>query len=296
MIFIILYQRIRKSQQNNETNKSVSFNAHTSSSVNHKDTSKWEIVYRETERWNELGLLGDDCFPGYGRLYDREFKVWYCDVGSKEVKDEKIIRDKSVLHYNPINNEVITGEGVYLEGLVNTKGYESLYTGLDKKNKKRWYFALVKSTPTWIETNRAIEKEEAEIKHEEIEVPQGWNLVRYHSEEWKALGYENIFPGYGKIHEVTFDIWYCNVGSKEKNNLTELKAELALGYDDKLYFLERAYKQINELKAVHLNFERLSRSQGYSQLYSGLDNSNKRRWYLGAKEMKPSYYYTASAK
>lgn len=74
------------------------------------------------------------------------------------------------MHYQPKNSEAITGEGIYLDRLDNTKGYESLYSGLDNKNRKRWYFALVKFTPTWIETDRAIEKEEDGVEKEEIEV------------------------------------------------------------------------------------------------------------------------------
>jgi len=294
VILIILYQ-IGKSQQKYETEKTVSFNVQTNSAKPEKD-SRWEIVHRKTERWTELGFGDRDNFPGYGKLYDREFKVWYCDVGSKEVKDEQVIRDRFPLHYQPKNSEATTGEGIYLDRLDNTKGYESLYTGLDNKNRKRWYFALVKFTPTWIETDRAIEKEEDEIEKEEIEVPEGWELVRNHSQKWAELGYNNGFPGYGKVFNVTFDVWYSNVGEKEKIEQPTVSVHLALyGKDSNIYYFERVCNEIGELKAKGLNFERLSRTQGYSQLYNGLDSSTKRRWYLGLKEMQPTNYFTASA-
>lgn len=229
-------------------------------------------------------------------MYDREFKVWYCEVGSKEIKDERIIRDRFPLHYEPKSSKEITGEGVYWDRLDNTKGYESLYTGLDNKNRKRWYFALIKFTPTWIETDRAIEKEVTEIKKEEIEVPKGWELVRNHSKKWTELGYDKGFPGYGKVFNITFEVWHSIVGEKEKIQQPNISVHLALyGKDSNIYYFDRVCNEIEELKGKSLNFERLSRTQGYSQLYNGLDNSTKRRWYLGVKEMKPTNYYTASA-
>lgn len=295
IVLVILYQ-IGKSNQKSETNKSVSFNVQTNSSAKSEDDSKWEIVRRKTERWTELGFGDGDNFPGYGRLYNREFKVWYCEVGSKEIKDERVIRDRFPLHYEPKNSKEITGEGVYLDRLDNTKGYESLYTGLDNKNRKRWYFALIKSTPTWIETDRAIEKEDTEIVENVIEVPEGWELVRNHSQKWTELGYDNGFPGYGKVFNITFEVWYSIVGEKEKNQQPNISVHLALyGKDSNIYYFDRVCNEIEELKGKSLNFERLSRNQGYSQLYNGLDNSTKRRWYLGVKEMNPTNYYTASA-
>lgn len=122
VVLIILYQ-IGKFQQMGESNKSVS-----NLSLKLEDDSKWEIVHRKTERWTELGFGDGDNFPGYGRVYEREFKVWYCDVGSKEVKGEQIIKDRHTLGYYPENAIKITGDDVYLDELYNTKGYECVYT------------------------------------------------------------------------------------------------------------------------------------------------------------------------
>ncbi len=171
-----------------------------------------------------------------------------------------------------------------------------LYTGLDNKNRKRWYFALIKYYPTWIETKRAIEKIEKIVEKEVIEVPEGWQLVRNHSQKWKELGYDKGFPGYGKVFNITFDVWYSIVGEKEKIQQPNISVHLALyGKDSNIFYFDRICNEIKELKEKGLNFERLSRTQGYSQLYNGLDNSTKRRWYLGIIEMKPTNNYTASA-
>jgi hypothetical protein len=291
VVFIILYQ-IGKSQQKSEKNKSVSFNVQTNSSTKSEDDSKWEIVHRKTERWTELGFGDGDDFPGYGRLYEREFKVWYCEVGSKEIKDERIIQDRFPLHYEPENSKEITGEGVYLDRLENSKGYESLYTGLDNKNRKRWYFALIKTTPTWIETERAIETEdEKENVIEEINVPDGWVLVRRKSKEWKENGFGDgeYFPGYGKIYERTFEVWYCNIGSKEKIAQQDFIDKAILN------FYNGICGDLGELKGKGLDFDSLDRKQGYKTLLTTVDNKNRKRWYFGLKETKPTYIYTESA-
>ncbi len=123
-----------------------------------KNNIRWYFGLKKSERIKGQDKV--DNFPGYGRLYDRSFKVWYCDIGSKEPKNEQSFNDRFPLHYGPRDYENITGENVYLERLDNTKGYDSLYSGLDNKNRKRWYFALIQTTPIWIEAKRAIENED----------------------------------------------------------------------------------------------------------------------------------------
>lgn len=297
VVILLVFFQIGKSQQKSDYNKAITFKVQTnSSSTKSTDDSKWEIVHRKTKRWTELGLRDGDFYYCYGRLYDRQFKVWYCDVGCKEVKDEQIIRDRLPLGYEPENSKKITGEGVYLDGLYNTKGYEYLYTGLDNKNRKRWYFALIKSTPTWIETKRAFEKEDKKVEKEKTDVPYGWELVRNQSKKWSELGYSNGFPGYGKVFDITFDVWYSTVGTKEKIERPSISVHLALyGKDSNIFYFERVCTKIEELRGKDLNFERLSRTQGYSQLYNGLHHATKRRWYLGVKEMKPTNYFTTRA-
>jgi len=294
IVLIILYQ-VGKAEEKNDSKKQVRFNVTTnSSSVKKEDNSKWEIVHRKTARWDEMGFGDGDSFPGYGKLYDREFKAWYCDVGSKEEKSVQIIQDRFPLNYEPKNAKELTGEGIYLDRLYNTKGYESLFTGLDNKNRKRWYFALVKYSPIWIETDRAIEVETIEIEKEEIEVPDGWELVRNKSAKWNELGYDNGFPGYGKIHNLTFEVWYSIVGSKEKVKQPDISVHLALyGKNQNIYYFERVCNQIEELRVKQLSFDRLSKPQGYAQLYNGLDSSTKKRWYLGLRTALPTSFFTA---
>lgn len=272
-------------------------------------TTKWELVRRKSDRWKELGFGEGETFPGYGKLYDREFDVWYCDIGSKDKKDIQKFYDRNPLHYEPkdrqrdinqtsIQNNInkmrseITGEGVCLERLLNTKEYEALYTGIDNKNRKRWYFALTKFTPTGIETDRALEtEEEIEEVEGDINVPEGWTLVRRKSDEWFKNGFGDgeLFPGYGKIYERTFDVWYCEVGSKEKIKQPNFKDKAILN------FYNGICGDLGDLKGKNLTFESLSKTQGYIELLSVLDNIERKRWYFGLKKTEPTFIYTESA-
>jgi len=112
---------------------------------NNDDSSKWEIVYKNSERWNELGFslkFGDGRpFPGYGKLYDGEFGVWYCDIGSTEKKNIQFHKER--FSYSPEFHRIV-GNNINFEQLTNTRGYEALFSGIDNKNNKRWYFALLK--------------------------------------------------------------------------------------------------------------------------------------------------------
>lgn len=316
IIFIIIYfskaadtdkkKRQTKSTKNNndidlytaatwretKTQTPTSYSNKTSSPI--QDNQTWELVRRKSERWKQLGFGEGENFPGYGKLYDREFEVWYIEVGSKEKMSVQVYRDRNPLHYDPKNSKNITGEDVYLERLFNTKEYESLYSGLDKKNRKRWYFALIKYSPTGIETDRAIEVEvekEPEEIQEEIIVPEGWNLVRRKSPEWfkNGFGDNELFPGYGKIYERTFDVWYCEIGSKEKVAQPEFKDKVILKFNNGIC------GDLGQLKGKNLNFESLSKTQGYEQLITTVDNKERKRWYFGLKKTEPTYIYTASA-
>ncbi|MDY7395829.1 hypothetical protein UMM65_11280 [Aureibaculum sp. 2210JD6-5] len=109
----------------------------------------WEIIYRKSEKWYELGF--EDNFPGYGKLYDRNFEVWFCDVGSKEKKDIQSFKDRFPIQYTPKNTRKIVGANINFERLQNSKNYEVLFSGLDNNNRKRWYFGVKNSQPTGIE-------------------------------------------------------------------------------------------------------------------------------------------------
>ncbi len=254
------------------------------------DSASWELVRRKSERWNELGFGDGEDFPGYGKLYDREFQVWYCNVGSKEKKNIQSYKDRNPLHYEPKNSTRIIGEGIFLKRLYKTGDYEAIYTGLDNKNRKRWYFALDQFHPTGIETYRALVKVE-DILEEEIIVPEGWTLVRRNSPDWFKNGFGDgkLFPGYGKIYERTFEVWYCKVGSKERIIQPEFKDKAILN------FYNGICDDLSILIGENLKFESLSKSQGYIQLLTTLNIKERKRWYFGLKKTEPTYNFTNSA-
>lgn len=258
------------------------------------NSSKWEVVYRNSKRWNELGFQSGELFPGYGKLYKREFEVWYSDVGSKEKKDVRKFNDKFPLNYTPNNSSEITGQNVYLERLEKTKGYQVLFSGLDQKNRKRWYFALVNAIPTWIEVEREIEKENNENKHipESIEIPKGWELVRRNTKKWTELGFgdNELFPGYGKIYERKFSVWYNEIGSKEKKIQPEFTDKATINLKKVIY------SKLVELNGKNLEFNYLEKKQGFKMLLTAVDKNERKRWYFGLMEIEPTYLFTESAK
>lgn len=256
--------------------------------------SSWEIVHRDTERWTDLGFGDGDDFPGYGKLFKREFKYWYCEIGSKTPINEQTLTDIFPMHYDPKGSTEIIGENVFLEKLQITKGFEALYTALDNENRKRWYFALISSSPTGIETTRSLDRLNREIQIEEIEIPQGYTLISNHTDEWEKRGYYNGFPGYGKISILSFDIWYTDIGLKEKVYQTQVSTELALyGEELNIFYFERICREISEITNNDLKFERLTRTQGYIQLYKAIDRKTKRNWYLGVTNIEETKYFTA---
>ncbi len=292
IIVLVIFYQIGKKEENKSTKNGIGFKVETkiNKSVD-KDSDKWEIVHRKTDRWNELGFGDDDKFPGYGRLYEREFEVWYCEIGSKERKDIQKFVDKYPLNYDPKNYQEIVGEGVYLEQLTNTKDYETLYTALDNKNRKRWYFALVSSKPLWIQTERAIEKENIQETKQEIEVPDGWTLVRRNSKDWVGSGFGDgeLFPGYGKIYERTFEVWYCEIGSKIKVPQPDFIDKAILNHYNGIC------GDLGKLKGKGLQFDTLEKTQGYKSLLTTVDKKERKRWYFGLKDTKPTYIYTERA-
>lgn len=241
----------------------------------------WEIIPKNSERWKQLGYDKGDMFPGYGKLYNREFEVWYCDVGSKERKGLQRIADVFPLNYDPKDYARITGSDVCLNWLQRTGDYETLKTGLDAKNRKRWYFGLVKYTPTGIELTRPIETEETTVEEEKIDLPEGWRLVKRKSEDWLKLGFNDgeQFSGYGKVYERTFDVWNCVVGSKEKVKQPDYTDRATM-----FPYIGRLCGDLRGFNGKNIHFEELSRTQGYELLFSGLDNSERKRWYFGLKK------------
>ena len=291
LFFIVMYF-IGNKEEKKKNNTSIKVEKRQPKR-NENNSSKWEIVYRKSNRWTELGFGDGDKFPGYGKLYEREFEVWYCDVGLTEKKDIQKFNDKFPLTYTPNNSSTITGENVYLDRLEKTKGYESLFSGLDQKNRKRWYFALINSSPTWIETEREIEKEDDENNFipEPIVIPEGWELVRRKTKKWSELGFGDgeLFPGYGRIYERTFEVWYNEIGSKNKHSQPDFTDKATVNLSKVIY------QELTELKGKNLDFNSLEKKQGFKMLLNAVDHKERKRWYFGLKSIKPIYIYTESA-
>jgi len=116
----------------------------------------------------------------------------------------------------------------------------------------------------------------------------GWEIVRRKSDRWFELGFGDgdMFPGYGKLYERLFECWYVDVGSKEKKSIQNFKDVFPEHYTPNKY---------QKITGKTINFEKLSNSKNYIQLFSGLDNKKRIRWYFGLIEVKPTYIKTISA-
>ena len=130
----------------------------------------------------------------------------------------------------------------------------------------------------------------AKPKHE-VTFLDGWKLVERKSDEWYENGFgdKELFPGYGKIYLRTFDVWYCKIGSKDKNEQPEYKDKAILKFYNGIF---GGYEQ---LKGKELTFESLSKTQGYIELITAIDNKERKRWYFGLKQTDPTYIYTTAA-
>lgn len=294
-IVLFIYYDRQKINKEVEQKYSLQFSmTNKQSSEVDDDSSNWEVVYRKTARWEELGFGEGLLFPGYGRIYERIFEVWYCDVGSKERKCIQTFKDKYPMNYSPKKSKSITGENVYLERLSNTKGYEVLFSGLDRINRKRWYFAVIDKIPTGIETERAVEPitEVKEFVRKEVEVLDGWELVYNDSARWTELEFDkpNKFPGYGSLYNRTFSVWYCNVNSREKYDVgyyTDISLLRYLPYGIDSFFQSKIGKR--------LKFETIGEKSNFELLMTGLDSTNRRRYYVRLEKVVPSYIYTSEA-
>tara|TARA_B100000780_G_C21067897_1_gene429531 strand:- start:142 stop:1035 length:894 start_codon:yes stop_codon:yes gene_type:complete len=257
--------------------------------------SKWELVTRNSDRWFELGYGDGSLFPGYGKIYNREYKVWYCEVGSKDEKGVCSYEDTYPIHYTPKDYELITGSNIALDSLEKTRGFEALYTGLDHENRKRWYFGLVKSTPTWIETDRALEGTLDSKVKKQVEIPDGLIELVYNSNQWNKLGLDKAFPGYGELYESVFKVWYVPVGTKDDSEKIDVKAYVTFyGNDRIIRHFDGVTSQVDLLKNSFIQFDQLKNTKGYNQLYSGLEGATKRRWYIGLKESVTTRFFAVA--
>jgi len=104
-----------------------------------------EIVKYKTDRYADLFGRGKDCsyFPGYGKIYNRTFEIWYRNVGSKDKQGLIIYKDIGNDKYEgPFFVERITNNILINNKLERTLGYLKLYNSRDDKNNKTWYAGL----------------------------------------------------------------------------------------------------------------------------------------------------------
>lgn len=116
-----------------------------------------EIVNYKSDRFADLFGRGKDCsyFPGYGKIFNRTFEIWYKSIGSK-IKEGLIeYKDIGVDSYSgPFFPEKITN-GVYINNPLEKKlGYLKLFNTRDDKNNKTWYAGLKDIEFTGIITDR----------------------------------------------------------------------------------------------------------------------------------------------
>ena len=97
-----------------------------------------------------------------------------------------------------------------------------------------------------------------------------------------------LFPGYGKIFERVFDVWYCEIGSKEKISQPEFKDKAILNFYDGIC------GDLVRFKDKNLKLESLSKTQGYMELLSAVDNKERKRWYFGLKKTRANLYLYSS--
>lgn len=117
---------------------------------------KNEIVYYKTDRYAELFGRGKDVsyFPGYGKIYNRSFEIWYRKTGSKNKEGLMKHHDIGIIDkdYGPFFIEKITGGRIFNNRLERTSGYLKLYNIRDDKNGLTWYAGLKDAEFTGITT------------------------------------------------------------------------------------------------------------------------------------------------
>ena len=104
-----------------------------------------ETVHYKSDRYAELFGRGKDCsyFPGYGRICNRTFTMWYQETGSTEKKGLRKYKDIANDSYQaPVYIEDFTNGILVTNELSRTQGFKKLFNGRDEKNRKTWYAGL----------------------------------------------------------------------------------------------------------------------------------------------------------
>ena len=118
-----------------------------------------EIVYYKSDRYAQLFGRGAHCsyFPGYGKIYNRIFEVWYQNVGEKEKLGIQTYSDIGIERNQPFFADEITNGIIISNELERTKGFLKLWNARDQKNNKNWYAGLKDLEYTNIITEREAE-------------------------------------------------------------------------------------------------------------------------------------------
>ncbi|OFX19491.1 MAG: hypothetical protein A2033_08005 [Bacteroidetes bacterium GWA2_31_9] len=104
-----------------------------------------ELVRYKTDRYADLFGRGKDCsyFPGYGKIYNRTFDIWFQEFNLQEKKGMREYKDIGCDKYQvPFFTENYTNGIRIYNQLERTKSYLKLYNGRDEKSRRTWYAGL----------------------------------------------------------------------------------------------------------------------------------------------------------
>jgi hypothetical protein len=149
------------------------------------------------------------------------------------------------------------------------------------EEEKREYAKWVKKYPKWYGDGNTIG---LCFNFERIEpLPNNQKeIVRYKTDRYAELfgrGKDcSYFPGYGEIYNRTFEIWFQEFNSQEKNGIREYKD---VGCDK----YQGPFFTNNFTNGIGIS-NSLERTKGYLKLYNGRDEKNKKTWYAGLKSIE----------
>lgn len=103
-----------------------------------------ETVAYKSDRFVDLFGRGKGVsyFPGYGKIYNREYELWYQETGQKEQKGLITYKDIGTEKYPPFFTDSYTENYEINNRLQNAKGYIALFNVRDNKLKRTWYAGL----------------------------------------------------------------------------------------------------------------------------------------------------------
>ncbi|WP_291098159.1 MULTISPECIES: hypothetical protein [unclassified Flavobacterium] len=122
-----------------------------------------ELVRYKTDRYADLFGRGKDCsyFPGYGKIYNRIFYIWFQEFNSQEKKGMREYKDIGCDKYQePFFTENFTNGISINNQLDRTKGYLKLFNIRDGKNRRTWYAGLKDLEFTGIITDSELDEKQ----------------------------------------------------------------------------------------------------------------------------------------